>query len=209
MAELAKKRTSDGASAATGLKKVSREQQTWRKEFKKDATGGAPAPTMTASSPKAALGGGKGKAARRGPPVLEYRDRGHKWAVENQTEESAAPSSGPIVVTTTDPKQQVYVYKCEGVTVKIVGKVKNVVLDDCVKVGLVFDTAMAACEVVNCTKVQVQFTGTCPSFSIDKTDGCLIYVNKEAAERTAFVTSKSSEMNGEFHSVVRVGEGSF
>jgi hypothetical protein len=36
MKELAAKRTSDGTSAATGLKKVSRDQQTWRKEFKTD-----------------------------------------------------------------------------------------------------------------------------------------------------------------------------
>ena len=39
MAELAKKKTQDGSSAATGLKKVTKDMQTWRTEFK----GGEPA----------------------------------------------------------------------------------------------------------------------------------------------------------------------
>lgn len=59
-----------------------------------------------------------------------------------------------------------------------------------------FDTAISACEIVNCKSVQVQSTNLCPSFSIDKTDGILVYLTNEAISQTSFVTSKSSEMNG-------------
>ena len=37
----------------------------------------------------------------------------------------------------------------------------------------------------------------CPSFSIDKTDGCVVHLTNEAISHSSFVTSKSSEMNGE------------
>lgn len=190
MAELSKKQSADGSSAATGLRHVTKDQQTWRKEFKKDAAGKAPASPASAPTKRASA---TAAAPKRGPPVLEYRDRGFKWAVENQTKETV--SGGVLDVEVSDPKQQVYVYRCDGVTVRIKGKVKNVVLDGCTKVSCLFETAISACEIVNSKSMQIQSTGTCPSFSIDKTDGCLIYISKEAVSTTNFVTSKSSEMN--------------
>ena len=43
----------------------------------------------------------------------------------------------------------------------------------------------------------MQATNLCPSFSIDKTDGCVVHLTNEAVGHSSFVTSKSSEMNGE------------
>ena len=86
-------------------------------------------------------------------------------------------------------------YKCENATIQIKGKLKSVILDSCVKSNLVFESAISSCEVVNCKRVQIQSTGICPSYSIDKTDGCLVYLSAEAAPISGFVTSKSSEMN--------------
>ena len=45
--------------------------------------------------------------------------------------------------------------------------------------------------------LQVQIRGAVPSVAIDKTDGFLCYLSKEALE-TTFTTSKSSEMNVSF-----------
>jgi len=78
MAELAKKKTSAGDSAATGLKTVSKDQQTWRKEF---AGGDAPAP-KAAPKPKAAVK--KASKVATKPPVFEYDDMGYVWKVEYQ-----------------------------------------------------------------------------------------------------------------------------
>ena len=34
-----------------------------------------------------------------------------------------------------------------------------------------------------------------PTISVEKTDGCQMYLSKEAAEKTEIITAKSSEMN--------------
>mmetsp|Transcript_9941 Transcript_9941/g.14052 ORF Transcript_9941/g.14052 Transcript_9941/m.14052 type:complete len:502 (+) Transcript_9941:120-1625(+) len=191
MDELAKKRSSDGSSAATGLKHVTRDQQTWRKEFKKtDDSASAPpkVPTLTKKEePKKKLAG---------LPICEYQARGHKWVVENQTKETA---DGIITIDVTDPKQQVYIYNCEGITVQVKGgKCKSVIVDTCKKSNAVFDSLISGCEVVNCQKIQVQVTGICPTVSVDKTDGFLMYISKESLATTSFVTCTSTEMNVSF-----------
>jgi len=195
MGELAKKRTGDGSSAATGLKKVSRDQQTWRKEFKKEPLDAGLAKKAAASPAGAAppAAGGVKSPKARGPPIFEYRDRGFKWCVENQTKDTNP--NGVLNLEVKDPKQQAYIYNCEGATVQITGKIKSIILDTCTRCNLVFDTAISTCEIVNCKSVQIQVKKTCPSFSIDKTDGCLVYLSKESIPITTFVTSKSSEMN--------------
>ena len=53
-------------------------------------------------------------------------------------------------------QQSVYVYKCSGCTVQVRGKCSNIVLDQCNKTGLVFDSVVAGVELVNCQSVQVQ-----------------------------------------------------
>lgn len=50
----------------------------------------------------------------------------------------------------------VYVYKCEGSTLTVKGKVNNVVLDSCKKCSLLFDSVVASVEFVNCQSVQMQ-----------------------------------------------------
>jgi hypothetical protein len=119
--------------------------------------------------------------------------------VEHHTKESAASvgENGMLIVEVSDPKQQVYIFNCEHVTVQLRGeKVKSIILDKCTNVNLVFGSCLAACEMVNCKKIQIQTTGMCPSFSIDKTIGCLVYLSHDAIDTTSFVTSQSSEMNG-------------
>jgi adenylyl cyclase-associated protein len=193
-AELKKKQTGDGSSAATGLKKVTKDQQTWRKEYKNDEP--SVQPVAPSSKPAASSSAFSTKTTSSlGPPKCEYQERGCKWNVENQTKETC--DGGVCRVNVTDAKQQVYIYKCQNVTIQITGKLKSVIVDSCTKVGVVFDTAISACEVVNCKTVQVQSTNLCPSFSIDKTDGIVIHLTNAAVTQSVFVTSKSSEMNGE------------
>ncbi|GMI25527.1 hypothetical protein TeGR_g6539, partial [Tetraparma gracilis] len=184
MAELAKKKTAGGDSAASGLKAVTKDQQTWRKEFSGGDAKAAPAP-----KPKVAPRAGP-KSIVTGPAVCEYKDQGMKWSVENQTKES-----GVVTVEITDPKQQVYIFKCDGATIDIKGKCKGIVVDTAVKTNVLFDSVISSCEIVNCKRMQVQSRGMVPSIAIDKTDGILVYVSKESASTTTFVTSKSSEMN--------------
>jgi len=189
MKELALKRTGEGTSAATGLKKVSREQQTWRKEFKSDTAATTVKPSQIKASQKITAA----KKVVTRAPKKEFIPVGAKWIVEHQTKDSNP--NGVCVIEIKNPKEQVYIYKCENATIQIKGKLKSVILDSCVKSNLVFESAISSCEVVNCKRIQIQSTGICPSYSIDKTDGCLVYLSAEAVPVSGFVTSKSSEMN--------------
>lgn len=129
---------------------------------------------------------------------MEYQQRGTKWVIENHDAETAKAISatGLLEVEISDPKQQVYIYNCEGVTVKINGtKFKSIIVDKCEKVNVIFPTIISGCEIVNSKKIAVQSDGVCPVFTIDKTVGVSVYLSKESAATSSFTTSMSSEMN--------------
>lgn len=175
----------DQSSGKTaGLKAVTKDMQTWRSEYK---GGDKPAPKAAAApkpKPKPTAA-----AKPKPPPVCELqRDR---WIIEHQV--------GPDVVTVKDlnMKQQVYIYGCENATIVLEGKCKTIAIDKCVKTQVVFDSAVSACELVNCRSMKVQCKGQVPSVAIDKTDGVVVYLSEEA-KGAQIVTSKSSEMNVSF-----------
>ena len=74
------------------------------------------------------------------------------------------------------------------------GKVNSIVLDSCKKTSIVLDSVVSSVEFVNCQSVQMQVLVKVPTISIDKTDGCQIYLNAESLD-VAIVSAKSSEMN--------------
>ncbi|MEQ2267294.1 F-actin-capping protein subunit alpha [Xenotaenia resolanae] len=67
-------------------------------------------------------------------------------------------------------------------------------LDSCKKMGLVFDDVVGIVEVINCKDVKVQVMGKIPTISINKTDGCHVYLSKDSLS-CEIVSAKSSEMN--------------
>jgi adenylyl cyclase-associated protein len=141
------------------------------------------------------------KKALKGLPIFEYQDRGFKWVIENQTKESSIKeisADGLITVDISDPKQQVYLYNCDDIAVKIIGKFKSLVLDNCERCAVVYETLISSAEVVNCKKIQLQVDGICPVFTIDKTINILVWLSKETAEVSKFTTSLSTEMNVSF-----------
>lgn len=119
--------------------------------------------------------------------------------VENQTKESALKesSNGILNVEISDPKQQVYIYNCEEVSIQIKGsgKFKSLILDNCEKVNVQFDTIISGCEIVNSKKIGVQTDGVCPVFTIDKTIGVTLWLSEATYPISNFTTSMSSEMN--------------
>ncbi|CAI5742309.1 unnamed protein product [Hyaloperonospora brassicae] len=175
----------DQSSGKTaGLKKVTKDMQTWRKDYKPNSSAPAASARAAAAAKKPVEAV---KVAK--PPVCE--ERNGNWHIEYQT------GSEPVSVSGIVMKQQVYIFGCEGATIVLEGKAKNIVFDSCKKTKLIFDNAVSSIEVVNCKGVQVQCKGVVPSVAIDKTDGCLVYISWEGRE-VQFVTSKSSEMNVAF-----------
>ncbi|XP_061363574.1 cyclase-associated protein 1-like isoform X2 [Gastrolobium bilobum] len=122
-----------------------------------------------------------------GPPKFELQ-MGRKWAVENQIEKK------DLVIEDCDAKQSVYVYGCKNSVLQIQGKVNNITIDKCTKMGVVFKDVVAACEIVNSNGVEVQCQGLAPTISVDNTSGCQLYLSKDSLE-ASLSTAKSSEIN--------------
>ena len=138
------------------------------------------------------------KKKKVGLPIMEYQERGYKWVIENHDKETAkgVSDNGLLEIEIADPKQQVYVYNCDEVTIKIKGaKFKSIIVDKCTKVNVIFPTIISGCEIVNSKKIAVQSDGVCPVFTIDKTIGVSVYLSKDSASISSFTTSMSSEMN--------------
>merc|ERR1712099_44978 len=76
-----------------------------------------------------------------------------------------------LMVEGTETNQSIYVFRCENSTLKVEGKVNNIVVDGCKKMAVVFDNVVSSCEFINCQSVQMQVLGKVPTISIDKTDG--------------------------------------
>jgi adenylyl cyclase-associated protein len=174
------------------LQQVTKDKQTWRKEFA-DAPSKAVVVVVPTKPAKKVV-----KKKPTGLPIMEYQERGTKWIIENQTKESVLNNSenGVLVVDVTDPKQQVYIFNCDEMTVQIKGaKLKSVIIDTCSKVNVLFDTLISGCEIVNSKKVAIQVDGVCPVFSIDKTIGVTLWMSEATAAVSSCVVSMSSEMN--------------
>lgn len=171
----------------SGLKKVTKDMQTWRAEYKADSS--APAPAAKAVAPKTAP-----SAANqvKGPPKLEYQDAGSKWVVENQ---SATPE--PLTIEIKDKKETVYIYGCVGATISVKGKCKSIVVDSCKRTNVFFEAAMASVEIVNSQRMNIHCLNTVSSVAIDKTDGIVVHLPATSLT-TEIVASKSSEMNVSF-----------
>uniref|UniRef100_A0A0N5BDI3 Adenylyl cyclase-associated protein n=1 Tax=Strongyloides papillosus TaxID=174720 RepID=A0A0N5BDI3_STREA len=171
-----------GEGITSGLKKVTADMQTHKN------------PSLRATS--IVSGGNKEKSSASSsspkvevvkPPRLEL-EQGKNWCVEYYKNDKN------VVVNIGDMKQTVYIFKCEGSVIQIKGKVNSIMMDSCKKTSIVFDNLLSQIEIINSQSIQVQTLGKLPTISIQKTDGCQVYLSKESLD-AEIVHSKSSEMN--------------
>ncbi|VDN51991.1 unnamed protein product [Dracunculus medinensis] len=118
-----------------------------------------------------------------------FLENGKQWNIEYHK------NNQNIVVEINDMKQTVYVFKCENSIIQIKGKLNSITLDGCKKVAIVFDSLLSQVEVINCQRMKIETRGAMPTLSIQKTDGCQVFLSKEAMSNAEIITSKSSEMN--------------
>lgn len=183
-----------GSDITKGLKHVSDDQKTHKNPALRGAGSGAvrsgPKPFTASPKPPPAA------PAKNQPPLCELD--GKKWKVENQV------GAENLLISNTELKQVVYAYKCEKSTLTVKGKINSITIDNCKKVGLVFDDVVGIVEVINCRDVKVQVLGKVPTISINKTDGCHVYLSDHSLE-CEIISAKSSEMNV----LVPKGDGDF
>ena len=113
---------------------------------------------------------------------------GKKWRIEYQEDRN------DLVISETELRQVAYIFKCNKSTLQIKGKINSIIVDNCKKFGLVFGNAVGIVEVINSKDIQMQVMGRVPTISINKTEGCHIYLSEDALD-CDIVSAKSSEMN--------------
>ncbi|XP_036372043.1 adenylyl cyclase-associated protein 1 [Megalops cyprinoides] len=172
-----------GADITKGLKHVSDDQKTHKNPALKTQGGPVRSGPKPFSSPRPA---GGATPAQTLPPVLELD--GKKWRVENQN------GAQGLVISDTELKQVVYAFKCNNSTLQVKGKINSITIDNCKKMGLVFDDVVGIVEIINCRDIKVQVMGKVPTISINKTDGCHVYLSADSLQ-CEIVSAKSSEMN--------------
>uniref|UniRef100_A0A1A8CNE0 Adenylyl cyclase-associated protein n=1 Tax=Nothobranchius kadleci TaxID=1051664 RepID=A0A1A8CNE0_NOTKA len=173
-----------GSDITRGLKHISDDQKTHKNPtLRNQGAAVRPGPKPFSSSPRPT---GPAGSTRTLPPVLELE--GKKWKVENQE------GAQNLVISNTELKQVVYAFKCNQSTLQVKGKINSITIDSCKKMGLVFDDVVGIVEVINCRDVKVQVMGKIPTISINKTDGCHVYLSKDSLS-CEIISAKSSEMN--------------
>eukprot|EP00300_Choanocystis_sp_HF-7_P043258 c9849_g1_i1.p1 GENE.c9849_g1_i1~~c9849_g1_i1.p1 ORF type:complete len:221 (+),score=21.46 c9849_g1_i1:3-665(+) len=140
----------------------------------------APAATTTAAPKPAAT---PAPAATYQGPTLQN----NKWIIENAQNQTN-------IVIEPEFKQIVYLYKCKNTMVTVKGKCNSVQMDNCEKSGVVFDTAIATLEFVNCKSCKAQVNETVPSIQVDSTQGATIYLPQSSLDVEVY-SSKSTEIN--------------
>lgn len=168
-----------GMDITKGLKHVSDDKKTHKNpNLRSQATPTKTKSPGSASSPKAAV--------QKRPPLLELE--GKKWRVENFEQKH------DLIIEETELKQVVYVFGCNNSTVQIKGKINSIIIDNCKKLGLVFENVVGIVEIINSKAIQLQVLGTVPTISINTTEGCQVYLSKDSLN-CDIVSAKSSEMN--------------
>ena len=122
------------------------------------------------------------------PPKQYYAAGQRCHYVEHQ------PEGANITVEITAPTQAVYLYKCGKCNVNIKGKFKSLAIVNCEKTKVGFEDLISVAEVNNCKSVKLHSYGQCPSVTIDKTDGCYVYLSEKSLDCN-FTCAKISEVN--------------
>uniref|UniRef100_UPI0037E8ED23 adenylyl cyclase-associated protein 2 n=1 Tax=Semicossyphus pulcher TaxID=241346 RepID=UPI0037E8ED23 len=168
-----------GMEITKGLKHVSDSKKTHKNpNLRSQATPSKKKSKGAVNTPRAAV--------QKRPPLLELE--GKKWRVENFEQKQ------DLVIDETELKQVVYVFNCNNSTLQVKGKINSIIIDNCKKLGLVFENAVGIVEIINSKAIQLQVLGRVPTISINKTEGCQVYLSKDSLN-CDIVSAKSSEMN--------------
>ena len=118
------------------------------------------------------------KTVAKEHPKIDFQN--DKWTVEHYE------NSRQLEVTTTEFTGSVHVYKCRNYsfcictheqTLRVKGKFHRITIERCNRVNVMFNDAIFCAEIKNSKSIKVQILGKYPTVSIDKTDGCQVYLS--------------------------------
>jgi len=167
------------AAAAAPAPAQQQQQQQQQQQHHEEPAHPAPAAKAPAAATPAAA------AAAKKEPSTQLNN--NKWIIEHYENKTD-------LVIEAETKQTIYIFKCKGSLVTVKGKCATICMDDCTKTGVIFDTAIAALELVNCKSVKAQCNENVPSIQIDNTQGATLFIPKTSLAAEIY-SSKSTEIN--------------
>ncbi|KAF3815347.1 hypothetical protein GH733_016729 [Mirounga leonina] len=182
-----------GEGITKGLRHVTDDQKTYKNPSLRTQGGQTPSPTKSYTpGPRAP----QSHPPQKHAPVFELE--GKKWRIEYQEDRN------DLVISETELKQVAYIFKCNKSTLRMKGKINSITIDNCKKFGLVFDNVGHIISLYGPRNSHSTYTrlfsclfqvmGKVPTISINKTEGCHIYLSEDALD-CEIVSAKSSEMN--------------
>eukprot|EP00213_Chloropicon_mariensis_P002918 CAMPEP_0197477760 /NCGR_PEP_ID=MMETSP1309-20131121/20464_1 /TAXON_ID=464262 /ORGANISM="Genus nov. species nov., Strain RCC998" /LENGTH=478 /DNA_ID=CAMNT_0043018883 /DNA_START=95 /DNA_END=1531 /DNA_ORIENTATION=- len=129
------------------------------------------------------------KPAAAGPKVGKTGLVAGKWVVEGHVQNKEI-----VLEDGLKTNQAVLISQNQDCLIQVKGKVNSIIIDNCKKVGVIFQDVISTVEMVNCKSIQLQPLGKVPTIAIDKTDGIQIFMSKESLD-AEITSAKSSEMN--------------
>ena len=128
--------------------------------------------------------------------IIDFIKERNTWVIENQNKSEYGENDRMVLtIHVFEPGQLVYINNCYDVTIHIHGKeMAGMLIENCGRLNVKFGTVVSTCEIFYCKKIAIETEGVCPTFDIDRTDGCVVALCKETLHVTNFVTSKSTNI---------------
>ncbi|GFX54717.1 adenylyl cyclase-associated protein 2 [Trichonephila clavipes] len=120
------------------------------------------------------------------PPKLHLE--GRKWVVEYQKNQHE------LCIENNDMSQSLAMFKCENVSLQVVNKMNNVVIDTCKSSLVVLNGIISSVELIRCNRVEVKLSGIVPLVNMDNCDSVQVLVTN-TSRSVELITSKSTSCN--------------
>ncbi|GFR30967.1 adenylyl cyclase-associated protein [Trichonephila clavata] len=120
------------------------------------------------------------------PP--KFNLEGRKWVVEYQKNQHQ------LRIENDDMSQSLAMFKCENVSLQVVSKVNNVVIDTCKGSYVVLNGVISSVEIIRCNRLEVRLHGNVPLINMDNCDSVQVFVSNESRS-VEVITSKSTSCN--------------
>merc|ERR1711935_496335 len=110
----------------------------------------------------------------------------------------------PIVVKVEDNAHTVYIDGCKGtvkdgsIIVKVEGKFNALTMNNCQRIGLVFEDGVSCVEIINCKKVQAQVTGLLNNWQVDKSNEVNLFISEQSRENIHILSAQTEAFNVNF-----------
>jgi len=110
-----------------------------------------------------------------------------EWTLENIKDEQ-------LTLEEVDAKQSLCIRQCQDTFVRVTGKVSHILLLNCKKVGVVFDSVVTSFEIMRCNSVEIQAMTEVKMISVERSEEVTLYINKESVDALKIVTNNSSQV---------------